>query len=79
MKKLVLGLMLVAMAAPFATPALAQKAMEQEMERRRKANEEADRGYQTVIKNTTPEKQTKVDPWAKARSADPATTGSEKK
>ena len=64
----------VLMAAPalaqFGKDASAPSAMDIELERRKKAAEEADRGYRTIIKNTTPEKQTKTDPWANARSPD---------
>ena len=79
MKKLVLAAILMAMTAPLAAPAFAQSAMEQEMERRKKANEEADRGYNLVIKSTRPAKETKVDPWAKAREPGTSNTSGDKK
>ena len=68
MKKLVPAAILAAFVAALMAPAFAQNAMEKEMERRKKANEEADRGYRVIIKNTTPEKETKIDPWANTRA-----------
>ena len=70
MRTFVSAALLAATAVLIAAPAFAQdapSAMDIEMQRRKRAAEDADRGYKVIIKNTTPEKATKTDPWANAR------------
>ena len=85
MKKYLAAAFALANVMVMAAPALAQfgggdkgpSSMEIEMDRRKRAAEEADRGYRQIIKNTTPEKETKTDPWANART--PTTSANAKK
>lgn len=83
MKKLVVAAfslvsVVVGTAPVFAQDAKAPSSMEIEMDRRKRAAEDADRGYRVIIKNTTPEKAAKTDPWANARET-PTATDSKKK
>ena len=82
MKKLIvaafsLASVIVGTAPVFAQDAKAPSSMDIEMDRRKRAAEDADRSYRVIIKNTTPEKAAKTDPWANAREA--TTTDSKKK
>ena len=75
MKVSIAAALLALTAGLIVAPAFAQdkgpSAMEIELDRRKRAAEEADRGYRVIMRNTTPEKETKTDPWANART--PAT------
>lgn len=76
MKKYIAAALTLANVVLMTAPAFAQQdaapsAMDIEMERRKKANAEADQGYKVMMKQTAPTKEVKSDPWGNARAPSP--------
>jgi len=73
MKKYIAAALTLANVVLMTAPAFAQQdaaptSMDIEMERRKKANAEADQGYKVIMKQTAPTKEVKSDPWGNARA-----------